>query len=161
MDNYLDSFLILASDTGYTDPRTLVIKFCHRLKLNVQSQITTMPFGRPADTDLEAWYTVAQRIDQVRLANEAFQSTLCPCSTNPFLCTPLSSSSSAFHSAKTPSTSTYTIQRNTHGCRHSPENMLFISARLLLVQRGQPSCEGLPLPFGHLEVNHRAKGGID
>jgi len=54
VDNYLDSFLILASDTGYTDPRTLVVKFRCRLKLNVQSQIATMPFGRPANTDLEA-----------------------------------------------------------------------------------------------------------
>jgi len=76
VDNYLDSFLILASDPRYTDPRILVVKFCRRLKLNVQSQITIMPFGRPADTDLEAWYATAWRIDQVRLANEAFQSTL-------------------------------------------------------------------------------------
>jgi len=44
VDDYLDSFLILALDTGYTDPRTLVVKFHHGLKLNVQSQITTMPF---------------------------------------------------------------------------------------------------------------------
>jgi len=28
VDNYLDSFLILASDAGYTDPQTLVVKFC-------------------------------------------------------------------------------------------------------------------------------------
>ena len=35
-----------------------------------------MPFGRPADTDPEAWYIAAQRIDQAWLANEAFQSTL-------------------------------------------------------------------------------------
>jgi len=76
VDDYLDSFLILASDTGYTDPRTLVVKFCHGLKLNVQSQIATMPFGRPADTDLEAWYAAARRIDQAWLANEAFQSML-------------------------------------------------------------------------------------
>ena len=45
VDDYLDSFLILALDTGYTDPRTLVVKFHHGLKLNVQSQITTMSFG--------------------------------------------------------------------------------------------------------------------
>ena len=76
MDNYLDSFLILALDARYTDPQTLVVKFHRRLKLNVQSQITTIPFGRPADTDLEAWYAAAQRIDQVQLANEVFQSTL-------------------------------------------------------------------------------------
>jgi len=39
VDDYLDSFLILASD-----PRTLVVKFRRGLKLNVQSQIATMPF---------------------------------------------------------------------------------------------------------------------
>jgi len=53
VDDYLDSFLILASDAGYMDPRTLVVKFRRGLKLNIQSQIATMPFGRPADTDLE------------------------------------------------------------------------------------------------------------
>jgi len=63
VDDYLDSFLILASDTGYIDSQILVVKFCRRLKLNVQSQIATMPFGQPADTDPEAWYTAAQRID--------------------------------------------------------------------------------------------------
>jgi len=76
VDDYLDSFLILASNPGYTDPWTLVVKFHHGLKLNVQSQIATMPFRRPANTDLEAWYAAAWRIDQARLANEAFQSTL-------------------------------------------------------------------------------------
>jgi len=76
VDDYLDSFLILASDAGYTDPRTLVVKFHRGLKLNIQSQIATIPFGRPADTDPEAWYAAARRIDQARLANEAFQSTL-------------------------------------------------------------------------------------
>jgi len=45
VDNYLDSFLILTSDARYMDPQTLVVKFRHGLKLNVQSQITTMPFG--------------------------------------------------------------------------------------------------------------------
>jgi len=45
VDDYLDSFLILASDARYMDPRTLVVKFRHGLKLNVQSQIATMPFG--------------------------------------------------------------------------------------------------------------------
>jgi len=63
VDDYLDSFLILALDTRYTDPRTLVVKFRRGLKLNVQSQIATMPFGRPADTDPEAWYAAARRID--------------------------------------------------------------------------------------------------
>ena len=33
-----------------------------------------MPYRRPADTDPDAWYRAARRIDQARLANEAFQS---------------------------------------------------------------------------------------
>jgi len=45
VDNYLDSFLILALDAGYIDPQTLVVKFHRGLKLNVQSQIATTPFG--------------------------------------------------------------------------------------------------------------------
>jgi len=76
VDDYLDSFLILASDPRYMDSWTLVVKFRRGLKLNVQSQIATMLFGRPADTDPEAWYAAAQRIDQAQLANKAFQSTL-------------------------------------------------------------------------------------
>ena len=76
VDDYLDCFLTLVSDTGYTDPRTLVVKFRRGLKTNIQGQIATMPFGRPTDTDLETWYAAARRIDQARLTNKAFQSTL-------------------------------------------------------------------------------------
>jgi len=76
VDDYLNSFLILASDPRYTDPQTLVVKFRRGLKLNIQSQIATMPFEQPTDTDPEAWYAAARRIDQARLANEAFQSML-------------------------------------------------------------------------------------
>ena len=74
VDDYLDSFQALVSDAGYTDPRTLVVKFRRGLRVGIQSQIATMPYGRPADTDPDAWYKAAWRIDQARLANEAFQS---------------------------------------------------------------------------------------
>jgi len=74
VDDYLDSFQALVSDAGYTDPRTLVVKFRRGLWLGIQNQIATMPYGRPADTDPDAWYTAARRIDQARLTNEAFQS---------------------------------------------------------------------------------------
>jgi len=74
VDDYLDNFQTLVSDAGYTDPRTLVVKFRRGLKLGIQNQIATMPYGRPADTDPDAWYRVARRIDQAHLANEAFQS---------------------------------------------------------------------------------------
>jgi len=76
VDDYLDSFLTLVSDAGYTNPRTLVVKFHWGLKSNIQSQITTMPFGWPTDTNPEAWYTAAWRIDQAQLINKAFQSML-------------------------------------------------------------------------------------
>jgi len=74
VDDYLDSFQALVSDAGYTDPRTLVVKFRRGLRLGIQNQIATMPYGRPADTDPDTWYTAARRIDQACLANEAFQS---------------------------------------------------------------------------------------
>jgi len=77
VDDYLDSFQALVSDVGYTDPRTLVVKFQRGLRLGIQNQIATMPYGRPADTDPDVWYRAARRIDQVRLANKAFQSVSC------------------------------------------------------------------------------------
>ena len=33
-----------------------------------------MPYRPPADTNPDAWYRAVQRIDQVRLTNESFQS---------------------------------------------------------------------------------------
>jgi len=50
VDDYLDNFQALVSDTGYTDPQTLVVKFRRGLRLGIQNQIATMPYGRPADT---------------------------------------------------------------------------------------------------------------
>jgi len=83
VDDYLDSFLTLVSNAGYTDPRTLVVKFRRGLRTNIQGQIATMPFGRPTDTDPEAWYVAVQRIDQAQLTNEAFQSMLRSTTTAP------------------------------------------------------------------------------
>jgi len=74
MNDYLNNFQALVSDAGYTDPQTLVVKFRRGLRLGIQNQIATMPYGRPANTDPDAWYRAAQRIDQACLANEAFQS---------------------------------------------------------------------------------------
>jgi len=77
VDNYLDSFQALVSDADYMDPRTLVVKFRRGLRVGIQSQIATMPYRWPADTDPDAWYRAARRIDQACLANEAFQSVSC------------------------------------------------------------------------------------
>ena len=72
MDDYLDNFQALVSNTGYTDLWTLVVKFQWGLQLGIQNQIATMPYGQPADTDPDTWYRAVWRIDQARLANEAF-----------------------------------------------------------------------------------------
>ena len=45
VNNYLDNFQALVSDAGYTDPRTLVVKFRRGLRLGIQNQVTTMPYG--------------------------------------------------------------------------------------------------------------------
>ena len=74
VDDYLDNFQALVSDAGYTDLQTLVVKFRWGLQLGIQNQIATMPYGRPADNDPDAWYRAARRIDQACLANKAFQS---------------------------------------------------------------------------------------
>ena len=51
VDDYLDNFQALVSNTGYTDLGTLVVKFWWELQMNIQSQITTMSYRRPADTN--------------------------------------------------------------------------------------------------------------
>ena len=76
----------------------------------------------------------------------------------PFLDQPLFRYSAPY---STKTSFAYTIQRSTHGRRCSLENALFTSTWVLLVRRGQPSCEGLPPPLGHPEVNCRTEGGID
>jgi len=83
VDDYLDNFQALVSDAGYMDPWTLVVKFRRGLRIGIQNQIATMPYGRPANTDPDAWYTAARRIDQARLANEAFQSVSCSTPSTP------------------------------------------------------------------------------
>ena len=45
VDNYLDEFLELVSEAGYTDPRTIVVKFRKGLDPQIQNSIATMPYG--------------------------------------------------------------------------------------------------------------------
>ena len=56
MDDYLDNFQALVSDTGYTDSQMLVVKFWWGLQLGIQNQIATMPYGQPANNDPDVWY---------------------------------------------------------------------------------------------------------
>ena len=75
VDEYLDEFLDLITEAGYTDPKTLVVKFQRGLNPQVQNAVATMAAGRPSDTSPTHWYEAARNVDQNRASNEAFQSS--------------------------------------------------------------------------------------
>ena len=75
LDNYLDEFLDLIADSGYTDPETIVVKFRRGLNPQIQDTVATMASGRLSDTNLEAWYSMACTVDENRATNEAFASS--------------------------------------------------------------------------------------
>jgi hypothetical protein len=75
LDDYLDEFQDLITDAGYTDPKTIVVKFRRGLNPQIQNSVATMASGRPSDDKPEQWYSMARTIDQNRAANEAFQSS--------------------------------------------------------------------------------------
>jgi len=54
VNDYLDNFQTLVSDTDYMDLQILAVKFRQGLKLGIQNQIATMPYGRPTDTKPDA-----------------------------------------------------------------------------------------------------------
>jgi len=89
VDDYLDQFCDLVEDSGYTDKKTLVVKFCRGLDRRIASAIGAMATGRPSDTNPEGWYSLAVQLDQNRATNEAFQAsywspqTSVPYSSNP------------------------------------------------------------------------------
>ena len=74
VDDYLDQFRDLVGDSGYTDPKTLVVKFRRGLDRRIASTLGSMAAGRPADNKPEDWYRLAVQMDQNRAAEEAFQS---------------------------------------------------------------------------------------
>jgi hypothetical protein len=74
LDDYLDKFQDLIMDSGYTDPRTIVVKFRRGLNPEIQNAVATMGVGRPSDTCPQNWYAMATTVDQNRAANEAFVS---------------------------------------------------------------------------------------
>jgi hypothetical protein len=73
VEDYLDEFLELISDSGYQDNKTIVIKFRRGLRPTIQTAVATMTANRPPDNSPEAWYKAAQLVDQSRAANDAFQ----------------------------------------------------------------------------------------
>ena len=74
VDSYIDEFESLVDVSGYTDAIAIVVKFRRGLNAVIQDRIAESGHDRPADDDIEAWYSTARRFDQNRLANEAFHS---------------------------------------------------------------------------------------
>jgi hypothetical protein len=75
VDDYLDQFRDLIDDSGYTDPKTIVVKFRRGLDRRISTALAGMASGRPSDTDPEAWFNLAVLMDQNRAADEAFQAS--------------------------------------------------------------------------------------
>jgi hypothetical protein len=75
VDDYLDQFRDLVYDSGYTDPKTIVVKFRRGLDRRIATALAGMASGRPSDTDPEAWFKLAVLMDQNRAADEAFQAS--------------------------------------------------------------------------------------
>ena len=75
LDDYIDEFQGLVVDSGYTDPKTIVVKFRRGLNAQIQNIIATMAAGRPSDGNPAQWYNMARTVDQNRAANEAFSSS--------------------------------------------------------------------------------------
>ena len=75
LDEYIDKFQDLIADSGYSDLKTIVVKFRRGLSAQIQNSVATMASGRPSDASPGAWYAMARVVDQNRAANEAFTST--------------------------------------------------------------------------------------
>jgi Retrotransposon gag protein len=75
LDDYIDEFQDLITDSGYTDNKVIVVKFRRGLSTLIQNAVATMASGRPSDDRPEQWYKVARTVDQNRSANEAFSSS--------------------------------------------------------------------------------------
>jgi hypothetical protein len=72
VEAYIDEFKDLVDLSGYTDPITIVLKFCRGLNPTTQDRIAESGTDRLSDMDFDGWFKVAQRLDLNHLANEAF-----------------------------------------------------------------------------------------
>ena len=73
-DDHLDEFLDLIAESGYIDPKTLVVKFQRGLDPQTQNAVATMANRQPSDTTPTAWYEGTRNVDQNWASNEAFWS---------------------------------------------------------------------------------------
>jgi hypothetical protein len=64
--------LNLNFEAGYTDNKTIVVKFCRGLDPHIQDAIATMTSRHPSDKIPMHWYNAAWTLDQNQATNEAF-----------------------------------------------------------------------------------------
>jgi hypothetical protein len=83
LDDYLDEFQDLITESGYTDPKTIVVKFRRGLNTQLQNSVATMASGRPSDSIPSQWFDAARIVDENRAANEAFYSSSRPAALAP------------------------------------------------------------------------------
>ncbi len=68
-----DDFRDLISESRYSDPKTVVVKFQRGLNPTIADAVATMASGKTDDLYPDAWYEAAIRIDQNQAANAAFR----------------------------------------------------------------------------------------
>jgi len=78
VDDYLDEFQDLVSASGYTSPKTIVVKFRRGLDPKIGDAVATMAANRPDDLNPEAWFEASVRIDQAHTTNTAFHASIQP-----------------------------------------------------------------------------------
>jgi hypothetical protein len=69
---YIDKFKDLVDLSSYTDPITIMLKFCQGLNSMTQDRIAKSGMDRPSDMDFNGWFKAAQCLDLNCLVNEAF-----------------------------------------------------------------------------------------
>jgi hypothetical protein len=75
VDEYIDEFEDLVALSGYTDPRTITMKFRRGLNPIIQVKIAELARDRPKDDDPTEWYAMARLYDQSRISSLAFLSS--------------------------------------------------------------------------------------
>jgi hypothetical protein len=75
VDDYIDEFLELIDEAGYTNGLSIVMKFRRGLDRDIQDWIAELVQGRPEDDDLEGWYSAACMFNANWTANQAFHGT--------------------------------------------------------------------------------------
>jgi len=64
IEDYLDEFQTLISNTNYTDSCTIVVKFRRDLQTTIQNQITALLVECLKDIDLTMWFEATRCINQ-------------------------------------------------------------------------------------------------